>query len=168
MRFRQGRLEDLDEPDGSFDVILGIHVLEHVVDLLAALRSCRRMLAPEGTAYFVTPNADSAGLRLFREAWWMLEDPTHVRFVSVASVPYLAGRTGFARCSVRRLRTDSLMVEAASTARALRCSDPRAGALSSTGVRIAAAGALPATLAWRSIRPSWSPSLEVMLRGVRR
>ncbi|HEY2599950.1 MAG TPA: class I SAM-dependent methyltransferase [Thermoleophilaceae bacterium] len=54
--------------DGSFDVILCIHVLEHVEDDRAGMRELRRILSPDGFAIVLVP------LDLSREQTY--EDPT--------------------------------------------------------------------------------------------
>jgi SAM-dependent methyltransferase len=46
----------LDFPDGSFDVVLCNHVLEHVPDDRRALRELRRVLAPGGWASLLVPD----------------------------------------------------------------------------------------------------------------
>ena len=43
-------------PDGSFDVVLSNHVIEHTLDPTAHVREIRRILKPEGVAYLATPN----------------------------------------------------------------------------------------------------------------
>ncbi len=159
-----GRWEDADLPASSFDVLVAVHVLEHVDDLLATLERARVLLVPGGVLYAITPNADCAALRTFGEHWWMLEDPTHVRFLSAASLPHLAGRGGFSTWRARPLMADSLAVEAATTARALGIGDHDKGALGQAPVRAAAAAGLPLTLVLRTLRPRWRPALEIELR----
>ena len=48
-------ITDIPHPDGSFDVILCIHVLEHVEDDRRAMRELRRILAPGGFAVVLVP-----------------------------------------------------------------------------------------------------------------
>ena len=48
-------ITDMDLPDGSFDLILCSHVLEHVPDDRAAMAELRRVLAPGGLALLLTP-----------------------------------------------------------------------------------------------------------------
>lgn len=48
-------LRDLDLPDASFDLVLCLHVLEHVDDDARALRELRRVLRPGGTAILQVP-----------------------------------------------------------------------------------------------------------------
>jgi SAM-dependent methyltransferase len=48
-------LQDIDQADGSFDVVLSAHVLEHVPDTDRALAGLRRILAPGGRLYLQVP-----------------------------------------------------------------------------------------------------------------
>jgi SAM-dependent methyltransferase len=45
----------LDFPDGSFDRVVAVHVLEHLADLPAAVREVRRLCAPGGVFQAVIP-----------------------------------------------------------------------------------------------------------------
>jgi SAM-dependent methyltransferase len=68
--------------DGSFDVVLSNHVIEHVgehAEQLAHLRELRRVMAPGGVGYLAVPNR------------WMLVEPHY--------------RLAFLSCLPRRLRT---------------------------------------------------------------
>lgn len=48
--------EGIDKPDGSYDVVLWADVIEHVIDVFAAMREVSRLLAPGGTLVTSTPN----------------------------------------------------------------------------------------------------------------
>src|SRR5690606_24367669 len=50
-------IEQIDQPDGSFDVIMCSHVLEHVDDT-KALREMYRILAPGGMVLLMVPMID--------------------------------------------------------------------------------------------------------------
>lgn len=53
----QGNVEDgIDKPDGSCDLILWADVIEHVVDVFAAMREVSRLLSPGGMLITSTPN----------------------------------------------------------------------------------------------------------------
>jgi SAM-dependent methyltransferase len=49
-------MRDLPFADGSFESVLAAHSIEHVSDADRVLSEVRRVLAPSGTAVFVTPN----------------------------------------------------------------------------------------------------------------
>jgi hypothetical protein len=51
-------ITEMDLPDGSFDLILCSHVLEHVPDDRAAMSELRRVLADGGLALVLTPYRD--------------------------------------------------------------------------------------------------------------
>ncbi|MDR1146325.1 MAG: class I SAM-dependent methyltransferase [Verrucomicrobiales bacterium] len=53
---RQGDIERLPFPDGSFDTALLNEVLEHVPDENAALTEIRRVLKPSGVLIIFSPN----------------------------------------------------------------------------------------------------------------
>jgi SAM-dependent methyltransferase len=44
-------------PDGSFDLVVSFQVIEHVADTAPFLAELARVLRPDGTALFTTPNA---------------------------------------------------------------------------------------------------------------
>jgi SAM-dependent methyltransferase len=164
VRYLVGLLEEVDLAPGSFDLVVGIHVLEHVADLRATLARVHHLLRPGGTGYFVTPNAECTALSRFGGDWWMLEDPTHVRFISARSAGLIARSCGFGHCETRALITDSLGCDGASLARHLAAEIPPGGILQRRSAAALAAGAIPAALVVRTARPSWRPTLEIVLR----
>jgi SAM-dependent methyltransferase len=63
--------------DGSFDVIIMWHVLEHLPDVGSVLAACRRMLRPGGLLVVSVPNLESWQARLTRHHWFHLDLPRH-------------------------------------------------------------------------------------------
>jgi SAM-dependent methyltransferase len=149
----------------SHDLVLGVHVIEHVADLAGFAAACRALLRPGGRLVLLTPAGDGAGLGRFRSRWWMLEDPTHVRFLTADSARLLLEGAGLVDVRVRRLVLDSVGVEAASLVRALRWRNlPPAGVLSWPATRLLVLVTAPVVLAVRLLVPSTRPTLEVTAR----
>lgn len=59
--------QKLNFPDGFFDRIMAIHVLEHLPNLPGALREIRRLIKPQGFCEFVLPCEGSLAYSLARE-----------------------------------------------------------------------------------------------------
>jgi SAM-dependent methyltransferase len=154
--------ESVDLPPGSFDFIYGIHVVEHLADVAAVFRMCQRALRSGGVAYFMTPNARSRGLEVFGQAWWNLEDPTHVRFFSPTSIATALHHSGFDRAFVRSSRWDSLSLEISSLIRKLGRSAGTHGVLGSKSMMPVYAGLLPFAAIARAVWPVIAPSMEVL------
>lgn len=58
----------LDFPDGSFDRVIAVHVLEHLPNLPACLRECHRLLRPDtGRLLVVIPTEGSFAYSLARK-----------------------------------------------------------------------------------------------------
>ena len=160
VNWQQLGVTEAEFPPASFDLIVGIHVVEHIHDIAPALTRMSQWLAPGGVLYALTPNADSAALRTFGADWWMLEDPTHRRFFSAASARIMLESFGFTRAVVRPVVTDSLMCEPASLARRLGAR----GVSSEADKRVIALGlaATPGLMALRTVRPRWCAAIEIM------
>ena len=146
-----GELETLEitTAGGRYDLVVGVHVLEHLRDPAAGLAAAYRLLRPGGTLALVTPTADSCGPDWFGAHWWLLEDPTHLRFFSPDSARR-ALRPGRVRpaVAVRRPALDTLSMEAASLRRAREPAAPRPrGVLAERGTVLAALAAAPLTVA---------------------
>lgn len=149
--------------DPSYDLVLGVHVVEHAPDVSAFLEACAGMLRPGGTLALVTPDAGSELLRRSGAAWWMLEDPTHVRFLSDRSAQTLLERAGLVDIRVTRPLLDSMATEMATFARRrVPAGRGDAGVLARRRVRLGALVALPLTLAVRAVRPGVRPSLLIV------
>ena len=161
---RVGGIEDSTGLPGGQGLVYGIHVLEHVGDPHQALAATFDLLCPGGRTSFLTPAGDSDGLDRYGGAWWMLEDPTHVRFFSADSLARAAEAAGFVDVEVRRLLLDSLSVDAASAARALRPRPRPSGVLGSRTVLAGAVASLPLVIGQRIVRPRSRPTLQLLAR----
>src|SRR5262245_26058655 len=63
------KLEEVDFPDCTFDVIVAIQLLEHLVDPEVFAQKLKSMLKPGGIAYVETPNFDCVSRHLRVESW---------------------------------------------------------------------------------------------------
>jgi SAM-dependent methyltransferase len=67
---REQKVEDLEAPEGGYQVVVMADVIEHLDDPLAALDACTRLLAPGGALCVVTPDPGSPTARLAGPRWW--------------------------------------------------------------------------------------------------
>ena len=158
-----GTIEDIPDGAVSADLVVGVHVIEHVTDPVVTMWKAASLLCDSGSLVLLTPAADSWGRSTFGSAWWMLEDPTHVRFFSEDSLTRLAESAGMVDVRVDRLILDSISVDAASAVRAWRPPGP-AGALASGAVRGAALATAPLVVGLRAIAPRTRPTLRLTAR----
>jgi 2-polyprenyl-3-methyl-5-hydroxy-6-metoxy-1,4-benzoquinol methylase len=95
------RFEELDQPDGSFDLITSNHVIEHVEDPAAFSRKAWRLLADGGVYAFETPNIDCLDARWFRDKYWGgYHFPRHWFFYTRETLQQMLGSAGFSVISV--------------------------------------------------------------------
>ncbi|MCC7207904.1 MAG: class I SAM-dependent methyltransferase [Anaerolineae bacterium] len=90
-----GQLESAPDPAEPFDMIVGWMVLEHVHDPALVLMKLALWLRPGGWFVFSVPNAASLERRLFGDAWYALQVPTHLFHYTPASLRTLLGRAGW-------------------------------------------------------------------------
>lgn len=167
-RLVRAPMEQIDPDAFDVDLVFGVHVLEHVVDPMRTLELAFDLLRPGGQVQFFTPAGDSDGLRHFGADWWMLEDPTHVRFFTARSAQRAAEKAGFVDVQVDRPVLDSITTDAGSLARRITRARGRAprsrGALDSTVVLAAAAVTGPLVVAGRALRAGLRPTLQLIAR----
>jgi SAM-dependent methyltransferase len=161
-----GRAEEIDLPRDHFDLVYGVHVIEHLSDPQRVFEKLAASLAPGGRFYFVTPNAESLGLEIFRDTWWNLEDPTHLNFFSGRSVTMMLQKAGFHDIRVEIPILDSLTIEGNSAVKRLFPASRRHGIMSNPFVKILDLGLVAPTLVARAVAPRLSPSIDV--RGTKR
>jgi SAM-dependent methyltransferase len=87
-------------PDGSFDAITCMHVIEHLRTATNLWAEIARLLKPSARAYIETPGEDSVnttsapGLLRNRVTMNFFDDPTHIHPVSVGTMRIAAGANG--------------------------------------------------------------------------
>lgn len=90
-----GRFEaDTELPEGSFDLIVASHVIEHVADPIAFARRAAQLLKPGGLFMFATPNVDSADVRRFGRFWGGWHFPRHWTLYDATTAGQLAEQVG--------------------------------------------------------------------------
>lgn len=160
-----GGIESLPRTEGEHDLVYGVHVLEHVDDVGTTLAAARGLLRPGGQVQMLTPAGDSDGLRFHGESWWMLEDPTHVRFFSEHSLRRAAEAAGLVDIEIRRSVLDSLSADAASLVRRVRPAPRPGGVLGSRPALALAAASAPAVALARTVRPGLRTTLHLLARA---
>ena len=102
---RQGSVERLPCPDGTFDVVVSRYSAHHWHDLAAGLGEARRVLKPGGLAVFMDVVAPaSALLDTWLQALELLRDPSHVRDFSIAEWQSMLVAAGLRPAVVSRFR----------------------------------------------------------------
>lgn len=62
----------------QYNLVLSLHVIEHVADPLQQLMELRKLLEPQGILLYAVPNLSGLGHRLKNDRWPCLHDPTHI------------------------------------------------------------------------------------------
>jgi SAM-dependent methyltransferase len=93
------------EVEGTFDLVVFSHSLEHMRDPRAALARARRLLSEEGRIFVATPNSAGALQRLTGRNWWQLDAPRHLVVLSGAGLRLAAGAAGL---RIARMTTHSV------------------------------------------------------------
>jgi SAM-dependent methyltransferase len=89
-----GNIEDMDLPEGSFDICALFDVIEHVRDPIRFLNKIHRILAPGGVLFLVTPSLDSWSARLMRNNWMEFK-PEHLHYFNKMTMQNALCRSGF-------------------------------------------------------------------------
>lgn len=87
--------------DRTFDLITCWHVVEHLIDPVAAFKRMRELIAPGGLLFVELPNWNSLGRRVRQEHWSQLKPPEHINFFtpqSLSRAVEMASFTGI-KCS---------------------------------------------------------------------
>lgn len=81
--------------DNSFDVVLSIHMIEHlnIHDTDLFLNECRRVLKNKGKLFIMTPNALCPGRFILGDKWF--SDPSHINIYNPFKLRRILRKNGF-------------------------------------------------------------------------
>ncbi|WP_416674567.1 class I SAM-dependent methyltransferase [Egbenema bharatensis] len=93
----QGTAEELPEEvlEPKFDVVLMSHVLEHCLDINAAVSNAKRILKQGGIFIVETPNCHSRGFKSYQGEWPWSDIPRHLNFFTPSSLNLILTKYGF-------------------------------------------------------------------------
>lgn len=113
-RYFPFRKDQAELPDGTFDVVVSVEVMEHVEDLEAYLGDVNRLLKRGGRFVWTTPCANkysiehvyaalSGKIEATEEGYrrWKWEDSTHVRRLKSREIDALLRENGFSEVQFR-------------------------------------------------------------------
>lgn len=90
-----GTLADAKYPDGAFDVVTLVEVLEHLIEPLALVEEVKRVLRPGGLLWATTPHGRGISARLLGPQWSVVSPPEHIQLFSRNGMRALLRRAGF-------------------------------------------------------------------------
>ena len=129
--------------DTRFDAVTLWEVVEHLPDPLTTLRGLREHLVPGGVLALSTPNTGHWEARRRPSQWEGYRPPSHVTFLTAATLVELLARAGFVAIQVTRVAPRPPL-----PAWLERATTPLQSALATGTAR----PWLPALLTWRAIR----------------
>ena len=86
----------IEQAEGPFGLITMFHVLEHLIEPIAALRTSRDLIDDAGLLAIELPQWRSAGRIVRRARWAQLRPPEHINFFSSKSIAIALQRAGWA------------------------------------------------------------------------
>jgi 2-polyprenyl-3-methyl-5-hydroxy-6-metoxy-1,4-benzoquinol methylase len=105
-----GTLESAPDPREAFDLVTGWMVLEHLHQPVAALEKLWRWTRPGGWLVVSVPNAGALEFRLFRDAWFALQLPTHLYHFTPTTIRTMLQRAGWQFERIHHQRTLSNVI----------------------------------------------------------
>lgn len=91
----EGTLEQAQYADQSFDAVVMIETIEHLLDPSSVLREAHRVIRPGGALCVTTPNYDSLMRGWLGIDWSVLSPAEHVYYFTEATLTQMLKRSGF-------------------------------------------------------------------------
>jgi len=85
---------ELDDVEGTWDLVMFNHSLEHMPDQIGTMQTVSRLLAPGGTCLVRVPTVSSYAWEHYGVNWVQLDAPRHLYLHSVESIGLLAASAG--------------------------------------------------------------------------
>ena len=95
LRVDKADIQSMGFADNSFDLVVALHVLEHVRDLNTTIAEIHRVLRPGGLVFAVCPCVTHIKARMAGEKWQYLGPPGHLWYFSPATLSQFLTRVGF-------------------------------------------------------------------------
>jgi 2-polyprenyl-3-methyl-5-hydroxy-6-metoxy-1,4-benzoquinol methylase len=102
---RAGTLREAELPEGAYDLVTMMEVVEHVEDPVDLLARAGRLLRPGGALYLTTPNWGSLSRRFLGKRWFPVSRE-HVVYFSRRTI-----RLALDRAGLRTVRTDTANIQ---------------------------------------------------------
>jgi ubiquinone/menaquinone biosynthesis C-methylase UbiE len=91
----KGTLDSLKFPDESFDVIVAIHIIEHLYNPIDTLAEINRVLSAGGILLSIVPCVTHIKARIAGIKWKYYSPPGHLWYFSPKTFSLLLQKTGF-------------------------------------------------------------------------
>jgi len=95
LRVDKGDIQSMRFGDGTFDLVVALHVLEHVHDLDATLADIYRVLRPGGLVFVVCPCVSHIKARWAGTRWKYIGAPAHLWYFSTTTLSRFLEKAGF-------------------------------------------------------------------------
>ncbi len=92
---RQAHIEDVQLDTASFDAVVMLETIEHLLDPLVAARKAKRSLRRGGALILSTPNFAALSHRLLGRQWAVLSPAEHLYYFTERTLTALLRRAGF-------------------------------------------------------------------------
>lgn len=90
-----GAVETAPEPSQLYDMVVGWMVLEHLHEPIVALNKLNNWVKPGGYLVLSVPNAASLEFKIFKDAWYALQLPTHLFHYTPKTIEIVLNQCGW-------------------------------------------------------------------------
>jgi len=91
----QGKAEEMEFPEESFDLVVAWMVIEHLHDPVGVLTAIRKTLKKDGYFTFSIPNAGAWEIKYFKRYWYGLHLPNHLYHFTPVTIREMLKKAGF-------------------------------------------------------------------------